>query len=591
MRSTVLRGRAAGSALLASMAFFAAREAGAVQLHSNGALTTGKISKSGAVAPVGNSWSELQNEKLNTLESNSSAGWPGVQGQYRLADDFKVPPGEVWTVQSIDFYAYKTGAAASPSPFTAYTLRLWNGAPNDPASQVLQGDTTTNVLTSSTDTAIYRIFNSKYPAPGSATGTTRKIWRNTVTLPAPAVLEAGTYWVDWASKDSANGGHFAPTVTVVDSRGLPGWNALQQNVASSVWAVVEDLGAPETAPNVPQDFPFRVHGERSAMCGDGVHVADLEACDDGNATDGDGCDSDCTVTACGNGIVTEGEACDDKNKVSGDGCDANCTVTGCGNGVQTDGEACDDGNATDGDGCDSDCTVTACGNGIVTDGEACDDKNTADGDGCDSNCTVTACGNAIVTEGEACDDGNVESGDGCDTNCTPSACGNGVMAGGEGCDDGNGVDGDGCDSGCIVTGCGNGIVTAMEACDDGNDASGDGCDNNCTATACGNGVQTDGEACDDGNTVDADGCSAGCMTEGAGGAGGGGGAGGAGGSGDVGGAGGGGTGGGGTGGNELPEADSGCNCSAPGGDGRSAAGAWAVLGLLGLLVDRIRRRR
>ena len=33
-----------------------------------------------------------------------------------------------------------------------------------------------------------------------------------------------------------------------------------------------------------------------------------EQCDDGNLVSGDGCDANCTVTACGNGIVTAGRA-------------------------------------------------------------------------------------------------------------------------------------------------------------------------------------------------------------------------------------------------------------------------------------------
>jgi cysteine-rich repeat protein len=36
-----------------------------------------------------------------------------------------------------------------------------------------------------------------------------------------------------------------------------------------------------------------------------------EECDDANSIDGDGCDSNCTTTRCGNGIVSAGEACDD----------------------------------------------------------------------------------------------------------------------------------------------------------------------------------------------------------------------------------------------------------------------------------------
>src|SRR5262249_7531807 len=48
--------------------------------------------------------------------------------------------------------------------------------------------------------------------------------------------------------------------------------------------------------------PSLIGGE---LCGDGVACGNgSEACDDGNRVDGDGCDSNCTLTACGNGIIT-----------------------------------------------------------------------------------------------------------------------------------------------------------------------------------------------------------------------------------------------------------------------------------------------
>jgi cysteine-rich repeat protein len=45
---------------------------------------------------------------------------------------------------------------------------------------------------------------------------------------------------------------------------------------------------------------------------------------------------------------------------------------GCGDGVPDPGEPCDDGNATNGDGCDTNCTVSTCGNGAVGVDEQCD---------------------------------------------------------------------------------------------------------------------------------------------------------------------------------------------------------------------------
>ncbi|MFN2428094.1 MAG: DUF4215 domain-containing protein [Candidatus Binatia bacterium] len=112
------------------------------------------------------------------------------------------------------------------------------------------------------------------------------------------------------------------------------------------------------APRSPSSPPGAFGADCSAaVCGDGAIEVGCESCDDSNLADGDGCDSNCTTTGCGNGIVTAGEACDDGNGASGDGCDNNCTVTACGNGIVTAGEQCDDGNLTGGDGCEATCVL------------------------------------------------------------------------------------------------------------------------------------------------------------------------------------------------------------------------------------------
>ena len=155
------------------------------------------------------------------------------------------------------------------------------------------------------------------------------------------------------------------------------------------------------------------------QCGDGIVNQAAEECDDGNAIDGDGCDTNCTQTRCGNGIVTAPEECDDGNLINGDGCDANCTLPRCGNGEVVPPEECDDGNLVDGDGCDSNCTTSRCGNGIVTPPEECDDGNLIPGDTCEPDCTTPRCGNGIIDVllGEQCDDGNLIPGDGCEPDC------------------------------------------------------------------------------------------------------------------------------------------------------------------------------
>jgi cysteine-rich repeat protein len=113
-------------------------------------------------------------------------------------------------------------------------------------------------------------------------------------------------------------------------------------------------------------------------CGNAVREGS-EGCDDGNTDPGDGCDARC--------VVEDGWACDPAP--DGAGADL-CDRRGCGNGVSECSEECDDGNTSNGDGCDTACRIEtgwtcsatnpaicqSCGNGAIEGAEACDDGNT-----------------------------------------------------------------------------------------------------------------------------------------------------------------------------------------------------------------------
>ena len=76
----------------------------------------------------------------------------------------------------------------------------------------------------------------------------------------------------------------------------------------------------------------------------------------------------------------------------------------CGDHLRNGDEACDDGNAIDGDGCQRNCALPTCGDGVVDPGEDCDDGDADDGDACPSTCLFAKCGDGFVQAGvEQCD--------------------------------------------------------------------------------------------------------------------------------------------------------------------------------------------
>jgi cysteine-rich repeat protein len=274
-------------------------------------------------------------------------------------------------------------------------------------------------------------------------------------------------------------------------------------------------------------------GSAWAFCGDGV-IDGIEACDDGNVNDDDGCNNDCTLSAgC---VLYPAPGLPVPIPVIG-ATFSNVTVTQTGNvrEVEVVGLA---GTHT----WVSDLQVTLTGPsmlGVVLMDFVCDDMDDfflsfdddATGgvtcpptDGMHHLPTIDVFTNPILSalDGQpaagtwtlgindlAAPDGGVLNAWSLLV-CT-AECGNGVPEAGEECDDGNLVDDDACDSNCTVTACGNGIQTTGELCDDGNTDPGDGCRANCTVEACGDGIEDPQERCDDGNVAPNDGCDPDCT--------------------------------------------------------------------------------
>lgn len=201
-------------------------------LHDNGPLVTHPgQGAGGADASV-----------LQTALLLSTYGFGHAQSTgFRVADDFTVTDPGGWDVDSFVFYAYQTGSTTT-STITGVNYRIWNGNPSS-GGTVIFGDTTTNRLTSSTWSNIYRSIDT------SITDSNRPIMANVVS--AGVTLPPGTYWVDWQTNGSLASGPWAPPISIVGTTTTG--NAIQYN--GSAWAAAIDTGAA-----APQGFPFLVVG-------------------------------------------------------------------------------------------------------------------------------------------------------------------------------------------------------------------------------------------------------------------------------------------------------------------------------------------
>ncbi len=159
----------------------------------------------------------------------------------RVAEDFVVPaPG--WHVDTVTFFAYQTGAGTT-STITDVNLQIWDGVPGDPGTGVVWGDTTTNIMASTTWTGIYRVRDDTPPGD-----TQRAVMESVVTVNVD--LPAGTYWLDWQSGGSLASGPWAPPITI--------------NGATTTGNARQYLGAWSDALDggtfTPQGLPFIIAG-------------------------------------------------------------------------------------------------------------------------------------------------------------------------------------------------------------------------------------------------------------------------------------------------------------------------------------------
>lgn len=216
----------------------------AVLLPAQVLFDNGPISNSTGTGSGGSDESVL----LTTTFGMSTIGF-GHQLTFnnRIADDFTVI--SLWQIDSIVFFAYQTGSTTT-STITDVNFRIWDGIPDAMGSSILYGDTTTNQLSTTRFTNVYRVTET------TSGISTRPIMRNVCYTPGLNLTD-GTYWIDWQTGGSLASGPWAPS-RVPPGQSITG-NARQAIAGAWSNAIDGGTGTP------PQGFPFIIYGTGPAL--------------------------------------------------------------------------------------------------------------------------------------------------------------------------------------------------------------------------------------------------------------------------------------------------------------------------------------
>jgi hypothetical protein len=202
-------------------------------LHDNGPLITHPTGGLG-----GNPASAVQTALLMSLYGFGAQ----LSAGNSMADDFTVT-GAGWNIDEMQFFTYQTNSGTT-STINDLRVQIYNGPPNA-GGTVVWGDMTTNRLSSTNWTTIYRVLDTDLLSGA------RPIMRAVAQLTTPINLAAGTYWVEFQFGGTGASGPWAPPVTVLGSTG--NGNALQKT--STGWAAAMDAGS-----GTQQDMPFIIMG-------------------------------------------------------------------------------------------------------------------------------------------------------------------------------------------------------------------------------------------------------------------------------------------------------------------------------------------
>src|SRR5690606_34658295 len=185
--------------------------------------------------------------KKSVLQSSLGMTTSGANASdalgYAMADDFTLTENS--DINSIEFYAYQTGAQAGS--VNAVYVQIWDGVPGA-GGNVVWGDATTNRIVGVGVNGGFRVSET---SPNDTTRIVQIVTANSSCL----TLDAGTYYVQVAFAGTGASGHWAPPVTI-NGQATTG-NGLQYT--GTAWQPWLDTGS-----NTAQGLPFKIIGQANS---------------------------------------------------------------------------------------------------------------------------------------------------------------------------------------------------------------------------------------------------------------------------------------------------------------------------------------
>jgi hypothetical protein len=254
----------------------------AATLFTNGSIVTNPTGGTSTIAgqPISQPQLVPNSSIPSTIPGISATDAFGI----RVAEDFTVPAGQTWDLDTLTVYGWQSGSTNPPAPtVTTVKVNVWTSAPFDALSPLPRPDPLPQpVLATSLSLPV---ISSQFIAfrQSGTTGTSssaRPIFGYTVSLdglPDAGEFTSGTYWLEWSMVGNVVAGNTSATQVVAAiatprESALNGLNARQyapaniNGVLTTTWFESREIRYElQGTTNVgffdqPMALPFELHG-------------------------------------------------------------------------------------------------------------------------------------------------------------------------------------------------------------------------------------------------------------------------------------------------------------------------------------------